>query len=257
MLLGASNLARDLPRVLAIARGLLGPAPREDVFVAAGHGRSYGTWSRVVFRGLPGIAECGLWERLERSSPGLPTRALLTDVGNDLLYGVAPERIAGWVEACLARLDTLGARTVLTLLPLESIRRLGPVRFQILRTLLYPARFHRFRDLLARTEELQGHLRDLAGERGLAAVEPEPPWYGLDRIHLRRGARERAWRRQLAPYVSRPHMSEPGRAPAPEPPLSRLAWWALTPERWKLLGWERGRPQPAGRLENGARVWLY
>lgn len=265
--LGASNLARDFPRVLAVSRNVLGPAaggpthPTEDVFVAAGHGRSYGRWSRVLVRGLPGIVECGLWEALESCRPttaGPPaTRALLTDVGNDLLYGASASEIAGWLGVCLARLDALGARSVLTLLPLESLRRLGPLRFQILRTLLYPARFHRFGELLARAEELQERLQDLAVRHAVPTVEPDPSWFGPDRIHLRPGARDEAWRRQLEPWASRPRLGSGGDGEWPRHPLTRPAWWAMTPERWTLLGRELGREQPAGRLEDGGRVWVY
>ena len=59
-----------------------------DILAALGHGRSYGSLSNVSGRVLPGITTCGLWERWE-NSPALPTRALLTDIGNDLFYDVA------------------------------------------------------------------------------------------------------------------------------------------------------------------------
>ena len=31
---------------------------------ALGHGRAYGVFSQVVWRGLPGIADCGVWRQL-------------------------------------------------------------------------------------------------------------------------------------------------------------------------------------------------
>ncbi|MBK7641467.1 MAG: hypothetical protein IPJ19_00210 [Planctomycetes bacterium] len=53
-MIGASNAWMALPKVL---RALDGP---RDVFVAAGHGRSYGHSSRYLARELPSILECGL-----------------------------------------------------------------------------------------------------------------------------------------------------------------------------------------------------
>ena len=85
ILLGASNVTLAFPLIVEGLRRSL-PEPIE-LFAAHGHGRSYGLWSRVLMRRLPGIRECGLWESLAtRSGEGRPL-ALVTDVGNDLLFG--------------------------------------------------------------------------------------------------------------------------------------------------------------------------
>jgi len=63
VLLGASNLTVSLRLVIQLLqRRIGGPS---DVLVAAGHGRSYGEFSQVMFRELPGITSSGLWKRLE------------------------------------------------------------------------------------------------------------------------------------------------------------------------------------------------
>jgi hypothetical protein len=105
--LGASNLTVGLGTVLATARARLGPEPVE-VFVAAGHGRAYGRWSRVAIRGLPAIVDCGLWRALDRGTAPA-TYALVTDIGNDLAYGATAAELAGWVGTCVERLAALGA----------------------------------------------------------------------------------------------------------------------------------------------------
>src|SRR5439155_11570702 len=98
VLLGASNLTLGFPMLVSELRAWLG-SPVE-ILCAHGHGRSYGLASRVLFRELPGIVECGLWRALA-SAPARPTLALLTDVGNDIMYGRDVEEIAGWVETAL------------------------------------------------------------------------------------------------------------------------------------------------------------
>ncbi|MCZ6542107.1 MAG: hypothetical protein O6768_00410, partial [Planctomycetota bacterium] len=86
VLLGASNLTRGISRAVGIAQAILG-TPLE-VLIAMGHGRSYGQRSRVLGRSLPGIVDCGLWDALLHGS-GRPTYALLTDIGNDVMYGAS------------------------------------------------------------------------------------------------------------------------------------------------------------------------
>lgn len=261
--LGASNLVRDFPTVVVTARETLAPVVGRGpvrIFCAAGHGRSFGTWSRVFgVRGLPGIARCGIWPALEdqlgrERGPHPPTYALLTDIGNDIAYGAEPGDIAGWVETCLERLARLEAIVALILLPLDSLRRLSPWKLRLLRLLLFPTHPISSARVRRHTEELQYRLRDLAASFGARALEPDAGWFGPDRIHFRPGQRRQAWRTMLGLW-------NPQGRPDPEtfrgPRLSRLAWWTLTPERWRLAGVELGRIQPARSLADGSEVWLY
>ena len=90
--LGASNLTRGLQTVVSTARTAWGPDVQ--VVAALGHGRSYGATSAFLVRRLPGILRSGLWAELE-SAPAVPTKALVTDVGNDILYGFGVEQNPG------------------------------------------------------------------------------------------------------------------------------------------------------------------
>src|SRR3990172_7889601 len=98
ILLGASNLTRAISTVVETAwLGIGGPL---EILAALGHGRSYGMNSSVLGRVLPGIVPCGLWPALALL-PQAPTFALVTDIGNDLGYGVSAGQIMHWVETCL------------------------------------------------------------------------------------------------------------------------------------------------------------
>lgn len=241
VLLGASNLRISLPLVLDRVRGRAG-GPIEAL-AACGHGRSYGTWSRFLFvRHLPGIARCGLWRELAERPP-LPTLALLTDAGNDLLYGARVEEIAGWVEACLDRLGAQGqAEIVMTLLPLARLERLSGRQVRLAAALLFPGRPAPWPALLDRARELDERLRRLGRERGARLVEPAAGWYGLDPIHLRRRVRREAWAQIL-----------PG--PASGDGSGRLPLLGAAESR--LFGAPLRRPQPAVRFPDGSTVALY
>ncbi len=245
VLLGASNLTLGLPTVLATARARLGPGPLE-VLVAAGHGRSYGRWSRVFFRGLPAILGCGLWPAARRPASGR-TYALVTDIGNDLAYGASPAELSGWVTACLDHLGELGAEIVVTLLPAQSLARLSRWQYHLVKSLLFPGRRLPFRTLHAHVAEVNARLAALAGERGLTLVAPQPHWYGRDTIHVRKSQRPTAWADILSQWS----------APRARGPIGRVSSRGLAPEWQTLFGVSRRRPQPSGRLDDGTTVSLF
>ena len=248
VLLGASNLQVSLPVVVDHLRhAAAGPV---DVLAAAGHGRSYGAWSRYLYvRRLPGIAASGLWEALAGRPPA-PTVALLTDVGNDLAYGETPETIARWIETCLEGLERLGAGTVCTLLPLASLEKMSRLRYYAARTILFPGRGVAWQTLMARARELDGRLRILARERGTCLVEPEAAWYGIDPIHFRRSSRREIWDRILSQW--------PLDRPAGEPSRRALRGLSsLRAEEVRLFGIRRWNRQPALLLADGTTVALY
>jgi hypothetical protein len=250
ILLGASNLARGLSTAVATARSIWG-GPLE-ILGAFGHGRSYGVRTALLWRELPGILECGLWEALGRR-PQAPTAALVTDVGNDLLLDVPAAETAGWVEACVDRLLGAGARVVLTPLPLCSVSNLSPLRFLLLRSVLFPGCRLGLETVQERARDLDERLRTLARTRGLSLVEHRAEWYGFDPIHIRRSHRPRAWHELLAHWSDAPHSAGVVRGS-----LRRwLALWRLAPERRWLFGRERCQEQPAGRLADGTTVALY
>lgn len=223
-----------------------------EVLAALGHGRSYGTWSRLLWvRQLPGIAGCGLWTDLDRRAP-LPTLALITDVGNDLLYGAPVPEIAGWVEACLERLRERQVEAILTLLPMSSLENVSAFRYHLVRTILFPGRRAASWDaMLDRVRELNERLRRLGHAHGARLVEPSPSWYGIDPIHVRRSMRETAWsqilRHRLLPQEGSPADARPLRSSLP----------ALGAAELRLCGMPLRYPQPVRRFKDGTTVALY
>jgi hypothetical protein len=249
--LGASNLTRGLRAVVSAARGQWGPDV--EVFAALGLGRSYGERSRVLIRTLPGILDSGLWAELDRR-PKAPTRAVISDVGNDILYGSSPERIASWVEECVRRLEHHGADIVITDLPLASIRRLGPSKFWAFRTFLWPQCRLSHGEVLARAEAVVAALEAIATRHRLQFFRLRPEWYGFDPVHFRLPAWSPAWREIVV------GSTDPTTAPAVGPAptwLETLRLYTLPPERRWLAGIERLKSQAGVALAGGGRLWLY
>ena len=260
VILGASNVARGISTIVETARLCNGRNPLE-IFTAFGHGRSYGLTTRVAGRTLPAIVQCRLWEELAGravQSP-LPTSALLTDIGNDILYGVEPLRIAMWIEHCLTLLMNLGARVAMTRLPMDSINSLGEARFRVARSVLFPSCRLELHAALQLAAELDVHISELARTHGAALVEHDRDWYGFDPIHIRMSHWRGAWHRAIEGV----HALQLNDHAVPDSawPRSSLRQWALlkllAPDiRW-ICGFEQRREQPALSLQDRTSIWAY
>ena len=250
ILLGASNLARGLSPVVAAACRAWGYPL--DILAAIGHGRSYGFASRVLGRRLPGILPCGLWRALAAREPA-PSLALVTDIGNDIFYGVPVQQIAGWVGACIDRLQAAQAQVIVTGLPVCNLDRVSPAHFAIMRRLLFPS----CRLTLAGARDCARELAELvvrlAQSRGVTLVEPRAAWYGLDPIHIRWGQQATAWNTILS--AGQDAASVAAREPIVSPRWINLL--LLAPEQRWLLGFEQRRAQPCARLVGGSSLSLY
>jgi hypothetical protein len=244
--LGASNLTRGFQTVVSTARAAWGP--HVEVLAALGHGRSYGARSQLVFRTLPGILESGLWHELE-SRPHAATRAFVTDVGNDILYGFSPEQTLAWVDEALCRLRRLTKDIVVTDLPLASIRRLSRLKFLAFRSLLVPSCRLSLPEVLERAEQVNMGLAELSSAHGARFLHLDPAWYGFDPIHIRPSLWRQAWQQILD---AQPQASSNGVSTT-----ESLRLYLMRPERRWILGLEQFTPQSGVALPSGGRVWLY
>jgi len=250
ILLGASNLARSFPTVVATAR----ESWREpiDLMVAMGHGRSYGQDSLVLGRKISGIFPCALWRDLHMRAP-LPTSALLTDIGNDLVYGISPAQLVEWVANCVDRLAEAGAAIIVTQTPTDSLERLGERRFLIFRRLFFPRSRLMLGDALELAREVNERLVALAESRKISVISASGSWYGVDPIHIRRGLKRVAWATLLAEWNAR---TEP--VTVRNTSLFTPAYlMCLMPLERAQFGITLRTPQPCGRLHDGTTISLY
>jgi hypothetical protein len=257
IVLGASNVARGISTVFQYSKALGGDSKTKaaapfEFLTAMGHGRSYGGRSRVLGRSLPGIRKCGLWNDLEILPP-VPTGALLTDVGNDLLYGATGEQIVQWVTECLEKLEPHTNRLVVTGLPLPGLRRLTPVRFRIIRTMLFPKSKLQLIDALKAAEHIDEQLQHLARKFGGCYVSPDDDWYGIDPIHIKLRHWKTAWRKYF-------HGFEPLTSKKTSTKSALLLWLRLrliTPDQRWWFGIEQTGRQPGWKMSDGTKVSFY
>lgn len=250
ILLGASNLTRSFATVVATARRTWGEPV--EVMAAMGHGRSYGQDSTVLGRKISGIFPCALWQDLQNRPP-LPTAALVTDIGNDLLYGVPPDRLHEWVEQCLDRLADAGASVVITQMPIESVDRLSEARFRFFRRLFFPRSRLTLTDAKAMVRSFNERLVQIGESRKTPVIPVSNAWYGFDPIHLKRRVHRQAWPTLLSTWSG---ADEPLTIPRPSVWTS-IYLASLAPWERSLLGIRRRAAQPSGRLADGTTISLY
>ncbi|MGZ8380638.1 MAG: hypothetical protein ACXW4C_03435 [Nitrospira sp.] len=244
--LGASNLTRGFQTIVSTARSVWGPDV--EVLAALGHGRSYGAPSNFMFRTLPSILKSSLWTELA-CRPPMATRGLVTDVGNDILYGFSVERTLGWVEEALVRLRTVTNDIVLTDLPLASIRRLSNSKFLALRSVLSPSCRLSLAEVIERAERVNEGLLQLSTSYGTRFLRLDPTWYGFDPIHVRPSHWRQAWQQILG---APPEVRSGGGSI-----VESVKLYFMRPERRWLFGVEQLTPQSGVVLRSGGHVWLY
>ena len=244
--LGASNLTRGFQTVVSTARSAWGP--EVEVFGALGHGRSYGARSRFTVRTLPGILDSELWTDMSRL-PAAPTRGLVTDVGNDILYGFSASQTLAWTTEAVDRLQGFTSDIVLTGLPLATIRELSRAKFLLFRSLLVPQCRLSLVEVVDAAERLHDGLVSLADARGLRFCDLKPEWYGTDPIHIRPSLWPSAWQEILRADVRGPQESMSW--------AEGVSLYLLRPKRRWICGVAQVSIQKGKTLRAGGRVWLY
>lgn len=247
IILGASNVALGVSQVMRLL-------PQREVWGAFGHGRSYGIETQLLGRAYPGIADSPLWDRLaaEQAEEACPLSAVITDVGNDLMYDVDPVQLLDWIDTALERLSAHDVRVVITGLPLDSVRRLRPAQFWFFSRLFFPERRHELEDILEKVEAVDRGLRArCAASDRLDYFEMRGEWYGLDPIHTRRSQRPRVWHQILSQLD--PTLPAPGNARSAAP----WRYWGIRPESWEWIGQPKQTEQPCRILRDGSTLRFY
>ena len=240
VLLGASNLVLGWrPLLKAVFEHWRRPL---HILTAHGMGRSYVASSRFFWRTVPGILECNLWSELTEQERTPPCAALITDLGNDLVYGRTTGEILQAASDAAGRLLAVNAdcRIVVTRPPLESVESLSQLRYLFFRTVLFPACRLSLSEIIDATGELDEGIQQL---EGVTVASQSSQWFGIDPIHIRRQFRETAYRTILRSW---PYDSVGKACSKPN------AWQRPKMATRRVFGRERVSEQPCVQTEYGS-----
>ena len=166
------------------------------VVTAHGMGRAYVAKSQFGWRTAPGILDCHLWSELNDGAHSAPAAALITDLGNDLVYGRSASEIVQAAHTIIARLHDANSdcRIVVTRPPLASVESLSRLRFGLFRTAFFPLCRLSLENIVDASRELDDGIQQL--DR-VTVVSQRREWFGADPIHIRRRFREAAFAKFL------------------------------------------------------------
>jgi hypothetical protein len=162
VLLGASNLSRGCFALVKHIKSCLYPR-KVDVLIASGPGRAYYTSGGLLNVSYPPIYASDIFEVAQnKSKSGYQVVALVTDIGNDIMYGVS--------------------EIFYTTLPVAFEKGDHPVWFCILRSLLFPRSTVAYDEATAGIIEVNRFLKESACRQGRLIPDMDR-YLGYDEIH--------------------------------------------------------------------------
>ena len=247
---GASNVSRAFPVLISsLLHAFDEPL---SIYVAKGHGRSYGIETSFFKKKNLGIFQSNLFQEIAREN-SVPIHACLTDIGNDLAYEQPVENILGWVETSIDYLLRCDSKIVLTELPINILREMSEARFKLLRTLFFPFCRLDHGEIMKRAERLNDCLNKIAKSRKIPVFAVPNEMYSWDPIHPRRRDLQAIWRELLRIMTGMEIDWKDYRK-------SRFLCWYLRALQSKTHPINPSQPKtkrPNGLLSNGTKIFLY
>ena len=180
--LGASNLSRGC---FALARHMkVCLYPRKvEVLIASGPGRAYCAPGGLLNISYPPIYTSDIFDVAhEKRESGYRVVALVTDIGNDIMYGVPAEQVIETVQQIFGKLEAMDAEIFYTTLPVAFEKGVHPLWFYLLRSLLLPFSRVSYDEAVAEIIEVNQFLRQSASKQ-CHLISDMDRYLGFDEIH--------------------------------------------------------------------------
>lgn len=246
LVLGASNVSLAWSEIVSlVVQSFHGPI---DLVTAQGMGRAYVTASSgFAFCRLPGILHSGLWDAFSDFRSDQIPSALITDLGNDLLYGRSVSEVVNGAIECIHRIRKWNGSTdiVLTLPPVESVLSLNGIRFGVMKRLLFPFSPLDLSQVKRATQNLFDGLQQVAADQDVQLYAAPQYSFGFDPIHVRRRYRREVFSDMLSQWG--------------QPPCSTVQWKRfrkVVPQVRQVLKQERRHAQPVV-ISKQLRIFAY
>ncbi len=182
ILLGASNLSRGCFAFARHLRNCLQPRPVEVLF-ASGPGRGYCAPGGLLTINYPPICSSDIFKvAQDKSESGYRVIALVTDIGNDIMYDVPADKLIAILQEIFARLRSMNAEIFYTTLPAAFEKKVHPAWFYILRSILLPFSRISYDKATKGIIAVNQFLRE-AGSEHCHLIPGMDRYFGYDEIH--------------------------------------------------------------------------
>lgn len=194
VLLGASNLARGYS---ALTRHISKNISAGEFLNALGPGRGYCARGGLLNFTYSPIGECRVMESAKvYAERGFRVTVLLTDIGNDIMYGVPESSLIESLDTLIEKSLKLNAEVFLTSIHVDVSKDMGKTSFKLLKSIFYPNSPVTFDQADSAVKKLNQYLaeKSLQNER-VHLVNGLGAFCGLDKIHYGLFKSHLAWSR--------------------------------------------------------------
>jgi hypothetical protein len=190
--LGASNLARGYTALVKAAQNFMHPQPCEFLG-AIGPGRGYCAPGGFLKVRYPPIATCGILKAAKiKAAHSSRVVALITDIGNDIVYGIPPSLIIRTLSEMIQDLSAMGAEISITSISVDLEKDVGECGYRVLRKIYFPFSDTPFAEAAQATKEINHFIEGLSSQ-GIHVIRELDRYQGLDRIHFSLLHSSRLW----------------------------------------------------------------
>ena len=194
VLLGASNLARGYS---ALTRHLSKNISTSEFLNALGPGRGYCARGGLLNFTYSPIGECKVMESARAyAERGFRMTVLLTDIGNDIMYGVPESSLIECLDTLIEKSLQMNAEVFLTSIHVDVSKDMGKTSFKLLKSIFYPNSPVTFDQADSAVKKLNHYLaeKSLQNER-VHLVSGLGEFCGMDKIHYGLFKSHLAWSR--------------------------------------------------------------
>jgi len=194
VLLGASNLARGYS---ALTRHISKNISASEFLNALGPGRGYCARGGLLNFTYSPIGECSVMKSAKvYAERGFRVTVLLTDIGNDIMYGVPESTLIEALDTLIEKSLKMNAEVFLTSIHVDVSNDMGKTSFKLLKSIFYPNSPVTFDQADSAVKKLNHYLaeKSLQNER-VHLVSGLGEFCGMDKIHYGLFKSHLAWSR--------------------------------------------------------------
>jgi hypothetical protein len=194
VLLGASNLARGYS---ALTRHISKNISDGKFLNAMGPGRGYCARGGLFHFTYSPIGECSVFKFAKvYAERGFRIMVLLTDIGNDIMYGVRESSLIESLDTLIEKSLQMNAEVFLTSIHVDVSKDMGKTSFKLFKYIFYPNSPVTFDKADLAVKKLNHYLakKSLENER-VHLVSGLGAFCGLDKIHYGLFKSHLAWSR--------------------------------------------------------------
>jgi hypothetical protein len=208
VLLGASNLARGYS---ALSRKISQNISQVEFVNAMGPGRGYCARGGLLNFTYSPIGECRVMDSAEvYAKQGRRIAVLLTDIGNDIMYGVPDPSLVECLDSLIEKSLQWNAEVFVTSIHVDVSKDLGKTSFKLLQTIFYPKSPVTLEQADSAVKKVNHYLEEKAQQNErVHLVSGLSAFCGMDKIHYSLLKSHLAWSR-----VGNTMLSALGVAPA-------------------------------------------